>query len=200
MPARIARQCVVCRHVRRTELELELAGGASQAAVARKYGVSKDSAHRHWTRHIDDARKARLLVGPVQQAALAARISEENSSVIDNLRVVRAGLFESYDLALQAGDRNSTALLASKLHENLRITAGITGELASSPLIRQTTINNNLYTSPEYVRLRAGLLQLGRDHPQIRPDLIAMLKRLDSEPDGPAPPGLLLEHEETTHA
>ena len=49
----------------------------------------------------------------------------------DHLKTVRAGLYELYDAALSAGDRNGGALLAGKLHENLHAVARITGELAN---------------------------------------------------------------------
>lgn len=171
----------MCRHVARTEIELALAAGAGQAALGKKYSISKHSVSRHWSRHVDDERKARLLMGPVQRQALAARIAEENASVLDNLKIIRAGLYEAYDAALRAGDRNSIALLSGRLHENQRIVGGITGELANSPLIQHNTVNN-FGASPEYVRLLDALRQFGRKHPAIMPELIEMIERLDAEP------------------
>jgi hypothetical protein len=190
-------RCTVCSALERVQIELLLAGGASQRSIARKYSLSHYAISRHWSGHVSDERKANLVMGPVQRHALAARVAEESTSVIDQLRLVRVGLFRSYDTALTAGDSLSIASIAGRLHENLRITGGITGELASSPLIQQTTINNNLYTSPEYVRLRAGLLQLTRNHPQIAPSIVALLKRLDAEPESAAelPPPRQIEHE-----
>jgi transposase-like protein len=181
MAARIVRQCVVCLHLRRTELELELAGGARQTAVAKKYGISSDTVHRHWNRHVDDERKARLLIGPVQQAALAARISEENSSVIDSLRVIRAGLFESYDLALKAADRNSAAQLAGRLHENLRIVANITGELAHSPLVQ---VNNTsvFVHDPAFASFQADLIRVLSRFPDARAAVLTEFERLEAAP------------------
>ena len=194
MAARIFRQCAVCLHVRRTELELELAGGARQTAVARKYGIGHDSISRHWRQHIDEARKARLLVGPVQQAALAARICEENSSVIDNLRVIRAGLFESFDLALKAGDRNSAAQLAGRLQENLRIVANITGELSASPFVQ---VNNTsvFMHDPGFARFQADLMHVLSRFPDARDAVIAEFLRIDPTPSLPA-----LEHQANAEA
>ena len=169
-----------------------MAAGAGQAALGKKYHISKDSVFRHWSRHVDDERKARLLMGPVQRQALAARIAEENASVLDNLKIIRAGLYEAYDAALRAGDRNSIALLSGRLHENQRIVGGITGELANSPLIQNNTINN-FHDSPEYTRLREGLKQFGRKHPEVMPALIEMIENLDKEP-APAQPLPALEH------
>src|SRR6266571_5012886 len=121
-------QCTICRHIERQRIELLLAGGASVKSVARKYGVHYHALWRHW-KHVPPQRKQRLLIGPVAAAALAARVADENMSVLDHLKTVRCGLYELYDAALTAGDRNGGALLAGKLHENLHAVARITGEL-----------------------------------------------------------------------
>lgn len=193
-------RCAVCASAERLKIELALAsGGPSQTAVARKFNVPYYSVHRHWQGHVSDERKARLMVGPVQAHALAARISEENSNVLDNLRVIRAGLFEQYDGALQAADRNSTALLAGKLHENLRITAGITGELASSPLV---TINNNqtnnvaMMESPAFTAFQARLIGVLRLFPDARDAVIREFERLESNPAAAEPVhGVTYDHQ-----
>jgi hypothetical protein len=190
-------RCAVCASPERLKIELALAsGGPSQTAVARKFNLSMYAVHRHWANHVSDERKARLLVGPVQAHALAARISEENSNVLDNLRVIRAGLFEQYDSALQAADRNSTALLAGKLHQNLQITARITGELASSPLV---TINNNqnnvamLTDSAPFQAFQSRLIAVLRLFPDARDAVIREFERLDSMPSSPPAPQLTHE-------
>jgi transposase-like protein len=199
MPARKGQPsgtCTICAHLERVRAELLLAGGASIHSVARKFGVSYHALRRHWIAHVDEARRTNLRLGPVSRQALASRVSEESQSVLDHLNVAKAAIYQMLDAALNAGDRVGVAMLVGRLHENLREVARLTGLLAQSPLIQHNTINNNLYTSPEFTRLRTGLLQLGRDHPQIRPDLIAMLKRLDAEPAAIlAEPPRLIEHE-----
>ncbi len=196
------RPCSICIHLRRTEIELKLASGAGQKSVAQQYRVGKYALHRHWHRHIDPARLARLLVGPVQQAALAARICEESGSVIDHLRVVRAGLFQQFDAALSVGDRQTGALLAGKLHENLRITGNITGELAQSALISNTTINNSVtavFGSPRFLKFERALLDLATAHPELHPQVLAIVKLLDDEEEPvPRPQRPAIEHQEAT--
>jgi hypothetical protein len=192
--------CTVCAHPEKTRIELLLAGGAGQTAVGRKYSLSKDAIHRHWHNHVSEERRAALILGPVQRQALASQVMEEATSVLDHHRAVRAGLYSQFDAAVTAGDKNATALLAGKLTDVNNSIARLTGQLASSPLVSNTTVH--LHASNEYARLRDGLLQLAREHPDVRPALVAMLKRLDSEPadkpDRPAP--LILEHEGAAHA
>lgn len=183
-------RCQICRHAQRIEIELLLAGGASGRAVARKFTIDHSAIARHWRRHVAQERKARLVLGPVQTHALAARVAEESSNVIDQLRVVRAGLFEGYQAALTAGDRHSAAMLAARLHENLRLVARLTGELAASPLVQ---INNHtvLIESPQFAEFQARLIQVLARHPEARDAVVAEFEALEAQ-CAPVP---ALEHE-----
>ncbi len=81
--------CHTCGHLERPRIELLCAGGASHKALARKYGISRDSIGRHWQEHVPEERKAALAIGPVERAALSSRVAEESESVIDHYRAVR---------------------------------------------------------------------------------------------------------------
>ena len=172
------RKCALCHHVERIRFELELAGGVSIRAIARKYSLPYHPLQRHWKSHVDDDRKARLLLGPVQRQALAARISEENSSVIDSLKVARSLLWESIDKAAAAADLHALSLLMGRLHENLRITGHITGELASSPLVSNTTNFLAIESSPYMADLRTMLIERLRAFPDAAHAVIQGLEEL----------------------
>lgn len=177
-------RCAVCAHPERTRIELLLAGGAGQKSVGDKFGVSKDSIHRHWRGHVSEERRLNLIMGPVGRMELSARVAEENSSVLDHLKAVRAGIYQQYHAALEAGDRNSGALLAGKLHENLRITAKITGELVSSPLVQINNSQTNvtaLLDSREFAAFQAALIRVLGAHPAARDAVVAEFERLERE-------------------
>lgn len=184
--------CGVCNHTERTRLELLLAGGASQRAVARKFGLSHHAVCRHWTGHVTSERKANLLLGPVQRMSLAAQVSEEAESVIDHFRAVRAGLYRLYDAALEAGDRNGGALVAGRLLTCLDSMARLTGELATSPLIQHNT-QVNFYLLPEFASFQADLIRALSRFPEARSAVLAEFERLEAA----APPTQLpaLEHQ-----
>ncbi len=186
--------CKVCAHLERGRIELLLASGAGQTAIAAKFGVSKDSVHRHWRDHVDEERRLTLIMGPVQRQALAARVAEENSSVIDHLKAIRAGLYQQYTAALAAGDRTSGSLLAGRLHENLRIVARLTGELAASPLIQQTNIHVNLTQHPDFLELMQDLAEALGPYPEARRAVFARIEQREVAPDDEAEPIPRLEH------
>jgi len=174
-------RCQVCQSPQRSEIELMLAGGgASFAAIGRSVQINHQALRRHWLRHVPETAKVRLKLGPVSLATLTDRVAKEGTSVIDNLRLVRAGLFHQFDVALQAADSHGTALLASKLHENFRIAGRITGELAHSSLV---TINNSqtnitqLFESPEFAEFGARLIRILSRHPAARDEVLVEFKR-----------------------
>ena len=190
--------CTVCAHPERVRLEILLASGAGQSAVGRKYGLSADAVHRHWRNHVTAERKANLILGPVQRAELAARVCEETGSVLDHLKAIRAGLYQQYNAAIEAGDRNSGALLAGKLHENLRTVARITGELTSSPLVQINNSQTNviaLLDSREFATFQATLIRVLNRFPAARDAVVAEFEALEKQGAAAPLPVPVLEHE-----
>ena len=188
-------RCTVCAHADRTRIELLLAGGAGQKSVADKYGLSKDSVHRHWHSHVGEERKAALLLGPVQAQALAAKVAEESESVIDHHKATRAGLYQFYTTALEAGDRNSGAMLAGRLTEVNNAIARITGELAHSPLVQSNTVNVFMHTR-EFAEFQGRLIAVLHRFPEAREAVIAEFEKLEAvEPAAALSELPALEHE-----
>ena len=178
-------RCKVCSHPEKTRIELLIAGGgASHRAVSRTCGLSHYSIGRHWAGHVSDERKAALVFGPVEREALASRVAEESSSVLDHFRAVRSGLYQLYQRALEASDGQSGAMLAGRLHENLNSIARITGEIASGPLVQHnTTINNlSIRENAEFAQLKADLTRVLQRHPDALRDVIAEFERMDALP------------------
>lgn len=136
-------RCTVCNHLERVRIELSLASGVHRRALARKYKLSHYALGRHWVAHVSPERKLAMLCGPVEKAALAARLCEESGSVLDHHKVTRAGLYATYDNAVTAGDASSVALLAGKLTEVNVAISRLTGELISSPLVQHNTLTIN---------------------------------------------------------
>ncbi len=183
-------RCGVCGHAERTRIELLLAGGASQKSVGDKFGLSKDSIHRHWHGHVTEERKAALMLGPVQVQALAAKVAEESESVIDHHKATRAGLYQLYATALEAGDKSTGALLAGRLTEVNNSIARITGELSKSPLIQNNT-QINFTSAPEFAKFQADLVRVLSAYPDAYQAVLAEFQRLEAE----ATPLPALEHE-----
>jgi hypothetical protein len=144
--------------------------------------LSRHAIDRHWANHVTDERKAALILGPVERAALASRVAEESSSVIDHFKTIRSGLYELFQKSLEAADGQTGAMLAGRLTECLNSMARLTGQLANSPLMIQhnTVINNNLSQNAELSQFKADLVRVLQRHPAALQDIIKEFERMDA--------------------
>jgi hypothetical protein len=173
-------KCEVCRHVERIRIELLLAGGASQKAVASKFDLKYYAVHRHWNKgHVSDERKAALIAGPAQRMALSAQVSEESASVIDHYRAIRAGLYSLFNAALEAGDRNGGALLGGKLKELCDSIARLTGQLAGSSLVTNNTLI--VMQSPQVQTFLQDLAEQLAPYPEALHAVIGWLEQREAQ-------------------
>ena len=185
-------QCVICQHPERARIELARTAGASLSSVAAKFGVSRDSIHRHFHRHVTESRRSELLAGPARVEELANQAADESRSLLEQLSIVRSVLFRQFLNAAEAGDRPGVANVAGRLLESLRELGRLTGELRQ--LSGVSIINNNLtlVTSPAFLALQQGLLAIARSHPAAKADIVGLLRSLDdapaARPNGAHPP------------
>lgn len=188
--------CKVCKHPERARIELLLAGGAGFSAVGRKFGFKhSDPLARHFRKHVSDARKAALAMGPVQVQALAARAAEESESVLDHHRATRAGLYSIYAAAVEAGDSVAVASIAGRLTEVNNSMARITGEVASSPMVQHNTLNVTM-GSPQVQQFLADVLHQLKPYPDAFRAVHAWLEAREAEAAGAGRQSLpALEHE-----
>lgn len=173
------RPCQVCRHLDRARIEILLAGGASFRSLSRQYKLHDKSISNHWHQHVDEERKAALLLGPVQKMNLAAQVAEESSSVLDHLKVIRAGLYSLFAASVSAGDRTGGALLAGRLTRVNEAIGRVTGQLANSPLIQLNQTNVAFTHDPGYARLQAQLIRVLSRFPDARAAVIAEFQKLE---------------------
>ena len=153
-----------------------IGGGASVSAVARKLGIHRDAALRHWAKHVSSERKAALIAGPVPIAKLAAYAASEGESVLDQLKNIRTKLYRVFDSASEANDRNGASQLAGKLHENLQLVAKLTGEL-----VRSTAPNvTNILLAPDVLELMNEIRMAVSPFPAARAAVVEALDRLES--------------------
>ena len=180
-------KCAVCGHADQVRIELLLAGGAGQAAVGRKFNLSKDTIHRHWHNHVTMERRAMLVMGPVPRQALAAQVCEENSSVLDICHC-SCGPVEAIRRRLDAAIGHAVHCSPGKLHQFLSITARTTGELAQSPLVSITNNQQNIglmIETPEFAEFQARLVAVLRDFPEARLAVLREFEHLESSTNPP---------------
>jgi len=184
----------VCRHEQRDQIELWKATGFSLDKIAAKFGVHRDSVHRHWLSHVPEARKNSYLIGQKRLTELSEIAAEESGSVLDHLKIMRSLLMSALSNSAKDGDYGRMAMLSPPLLRTLERLGDVTGEIAR--LSTSLTINNNatFVMSPAFGELQSGLLRICAAHPAARGDIISLLRGLDERfADAPAePPGHMI--------
>lgn len=160
----MAQPCSVCTHPDATLInEALVIEGASNRAITRQYGLSKDAVRRH-REHIPQ-----LLVKASQAMEVAdadALLDKVEDLYAEAKAVLEAGKGErDHRLVLMAIDR------AGKQLETL---AEMRGELN-----RQPHVNVALVHHPDYARLREAIVGALEPHPEARWAVAAALRGIE---------------------
>src|SRR5947199_4381582 len=129
MKRTVGLRCTICNHPARPQIDLAIATGLSKRAVAERFGVSRDAVWRHAQTHLTAEMRAALATKLLQREGDTRRILlEEGGGVSEALEAIRGPLFGLFLAAVDTGDKAASAL-SGRLHENLALTAKLTGEL-----------------------------------------------------------------------
>jgi len=159
-------------------IERLLAAGSSIKGTARKFEIDYHALRRHWINHVSaEARSTYIAGAGATKDQLEEIVADESLALIDHYRIVRGALYKGFGAASEVGDGNALALLAGRLHENLRDSGRLTGELQRGPLLN---IQNNLLVNPDYTKAIARIVSAVAPYPEAREAAIAALRDLDS--------------------
>lgn len=173
-----ARTCQICRHPERERLEALRASGASLESLARKFRVHKDAVWRYWRDHVHADMKIQYLAGPATIAELRERAAKEGGTLLDYLTTLRSILMGAITASAEAQSSATLAMLSGRLIETLREIGKLTGEIERlNPSINVTT-NVAIMSDPRMVELQSGLLSIARSHPDVRSDVVSLLRGL----------------------
>src|ERR1700750_3020067 len=171
-------RCQGCNHPERVRIERFLAAGASIKGASRKFDIHSHALRRHWTNHVSAEARASYVTGAgASKDQLEEIIADEALALIDHYRIVRGALYKGFGAASEIGDGNALALLAGRLHENLRDTGRLTGELQRGPLLN---IQNNLLVNPDCTKAIARIVSAVAPYREAREAVVAALRDLDA--------------------
>jgi hypothetical protein len=167
-------RCQGCNHVERVRIERLLAAGASIKGTARKFEIDYHAQRRHWINHVSpEARAGYIAAAGASKDQLEEIVADESLGLIDHYRIIRSALYKRFDAAAELGDGNALALLAGRLHENLRDCGRLTGELQRRPLLN---IQNNVLLNPDYTKAIARIVSAVAPYPEAREAVITALR------------------------
>ena len=158
----MARPCSICSHLDRDAIDLALVGGSTQAAVAERFDVTRDSLARHQRNHVTPS-----LVRLAQQR----RNDASAVSVLDRLEDLVDRTTHFIDKAERKGSLVAGAQLLGQMRQSLELIARLTGELDERPVTQVL----NISTSPDWLSLRSAILHALAGHPEARADVLAAL-------------------------
>jgi hypothetical protein len=178
-------RCRACDHPARAEIDVALARGISAGWVAQKFAVSRSSVSRHRRNGhippaiIDAFPKHRP---DLSVEALAQLRCDESAGILLNLARQRRILLGAQERAEARRDKDWSLRCTHAIHRNVELTARAVGEFAQHERAVHHTNVLSVMMLPDYVKLRAGLIEALRPFPAARKAVGEVLAELERQP------------------
>ena len=157
MPKQKGKWCSICRHKRRSEIELALIHKLPVRVVATRYDVSPNAVFRHRRKHMPPQLVAAIMTASKpSEVDLEQLQKSESEGLLASLISQRAGLQMLSELAFSAGADGVQAAVGVEcaITNSLELTSKLLGAIISHHEIRSTSI----LVSPDYLRLRQAII------------------------------------------
>lgn len=159
------RVCTVCAHAERRAIDTALVTDAPNRRIATQYGLTEASVRRHKSEHIPVATVAAQDAADLAEAeTLLERLKGLNTETRAILRETRET--RDHDLSLKA---------LARLEKQLELEAKLLGELNEGVTV-------NLSVSPEWVQIRALILQAVTPYPEAAQAVVGALSASERLP------------------
>jgi hypothetical protein len=184
--------CTVCQSDKRHAVEIGLVNGLSYAALAERYDLSKDAIGRHARDHLTPQIRAAILTAQHPEGVDLEKLrATESEGLLGHLVAQRARLLQMSQMALEHGDVKAMVSAESAIGGNLALGAKLLGQLVTRHDVRHTSV----LLTPDYLRLRAALLQALRGFPEAAKAVGAALAMLEGDAAKEISGGKVIEHE-----
>ena len=150
MDRTLGRQCTICNHPQRGEIDKALVAGVAYRRIAAEYGVSDGSLRRHKKNgHIAEqiakvAKKKEIKqAGEIQAAILAQEVQEvmDAGTILAEVSHLKARALTILDRAEVEGTREACMALR-EVRGIVELLAKIQGQLSDAPTVNITLIEN----------------------------------------------------------
>ncbi len=186
-------QCSCCRHADRARIEALRGANVSFDALSAKFGIPKTIIIRHWHEHVTPEAKAAYAIGPCTLEQARERAAAEGGSVVDYFAITRSILVGQLLKQDEANSAQGVATVAGRLVEVLRELGKISGEIVRNTT-PSTTFNVITAAAPGFSALMAGLVEISRNHPGARADILALVDSLTGSTASVPRPVATIEH------
>jgi hypothetical protein len=164
--------------------------------LSARFGINKYSILRHAKNHLSPTQRAALLTAQRPTAIdLDVLRASEGAGLLHQLVSQRARLQQFSELAGQLGDVRGAISAEAAVTGNLALVGKLLGQLSVTHHVRHTSI----LISPDYLKLRAALVQALRQYPDAAKAVAAALFALESDAakditDAAKPAPVMIEH------
>lgn len=170
------KQCTICRHEKRHQIDLGLVYGVSANALARRFEVSADAIHRHRRNHLSPVQRAAILAAQKPtEIDLEALERSEAEGILSQLVAQRARLQQHTEMAMDIGDVRAAVAVERAITSNLELVARLLGQLVQHHEVRSTSI----LISADYISLRHAIIAALKPYPEASRAVGAALARLE---------------------
>jgi hypothetical protein len=156
--------------------------------LAKKFDVHRDALWRHMKNHVSADARASFLVGVASLERLREKAIEEKGSVLEHLQIARSMTLNAMVASAGAASWTTFAMLVGRYAELNRDVARVSGEALQLPGVSITNNFLAIMSSPQMAELQSGLLAITRANPEVRGEIVQLLRRIDagSGPQGNA--------------
>ena len=157
------RTCTACTHEQRAAIDRALVAGLPFRHIAAQWALSTGALQRHRQQHLP------ALLAKAQEADDAARADD----LLAQLRELQSTTLALLTTAEQAGKLGTALLAVREARGNLELLAKLTQQLDTRPTL-------NLLVAPEWLTVRAVLLEALAAYPEARAAVAGRLALLEA--------------------
>ncbi len=164
-------RCSGCHHEKRSQLDADLVAGISQRELAARYELSRSAIQRHRA-HVSTS-LARIDARGLTIGGSTATTDD----VVAQARHLYQACRDAFDNAIEGGNLLNLALSAREARAGLELLGKFLERLES----RRVMAIIDIQRSTQWARIRSVVMDVLKDHPELRVELTARLKALDAQ-------------------
>lgn len=165
MTTTVGRDCTICTHRKRAEIDEALGSQAAILRIAKQFKVGRMALTRHRDQH---------LRADVLAAAAARQVSEvvgRGASVLDRLEALDTRMAEIIDEAMLQADKSNAVRAIREMRGLVELRAKLTGELKDGA----GQVTNINITHNDFRTLQVGIVAALEPYPEAKRAVLAAM-------------------------
>ena len=158
------RTCTICSHESRLDIDRSLVAGEALRTIADHFSVSKTALIRHKEAHLP------ATLARAKEAEEVARADD----LLSQVRDLQARTLRILSASENTGELRMALAAIREARANLKLLARLLGEINEAPSV-------NVLASPEWVAIRAAMVETLTPYPEARVAVSGSLLRLEGQ-------------------